>query len=405
MDKRLVTLCSIIALDGVGIGLIYPILPDLLRALTGSVEVSLLYGAILALYALMQFVFSPLLGFLSDRVGRRPVMIASIMGTTVDYLAMAFAPSVTILVIGRAIAGITSANLSVAMAYVTDITDENARASRMGYLQAAFGIGFFAGPIMSGLLAPISVRLPFVTAAVLNGLTLTLATFALPETRQPVRSKRQHAVVTRRRLGWIVESKTLLSLLAIQALMGIIGNVSSTTWILYGHDRFMWDSTTTAYSLALLGLCHAAAQAGLTGPVTARLGERSTVILGIVCDVAAMVSVGLARRGWIAFALAPVFSLGAIGMPALQSLMTRQVDETRQGELQGILASIASLTAVLGPLVASASYASTKHLWMGGVWVIGAALYGLVLPFLPKTDSANSENTNVDRTTFSFGHD
>jgi DHA1 family tetracycline resistance protein-like MFS transporter len=395
MDKRLVVLCSIIALDAVGIGLIYPILPELLRTLNGSAEISVLYGAILALYAFMQFVFSPVLGSLSDRVGRRRVLLTSIAGTTVDYLAMAFAPNMAVLVVGRAIAGITSANLPVAMAYITDITGEDERASRIGYLQGAFGIGFFAGPILGGLLAPTSVRLPFIAAAALNGITLTLALVALPDTRRTHPPQRN--TDTARRTRWIIDSKPLIPLLAIHVLMGVIGNLSSTIWVLYGYDRFAWTSSTMAYSLALLGLCHAAAQTGLTGPVTERLGERLTVILGIACDVTAMVCIGVARQGWIAFALAPLFSLGAIGLPALQSLMTRQVDEARQGELQGVLASIASLTAVVGPLIASTAYASIKHLWIGGVWVIGAALYAFALPLLQRPIIPSLENANDNR--------
>jgi DHA1 family tetracycline resistance protein-like MFS transporter len=254
MDKRLIVLCSIIALDAAGIGLIYPILPDLLRELTSTKEISVLYGAVLALYAFMQFVCSPVLGSLSDRFGRRPVMLASIGGTTVDYLAMALAPNVAVLIVGRAIAGMTSANLPVAMAYVADVTREEERASRISYLQAGFGIGFFAGPILGGLLAMWGVRLPFVAAAVLNGVTFTLAWRILPESKPPSARVPQASTATVGRWQWILASRSLLPLLTIQMLMGLIGNLSSTVWLLYGYDRYSWDNSTMAYSLALLGL-------------------------------------------------------------------------------------------------------------------------------------------------------
>jgi MFS transporter, DHA1 family, tetracycline resistance protein len=380
MSKRIVVLCLIIALDAVGVGLIYPMLPELLRALVGSAEVSITYGAIVALHAFMQFVFSPVMGALSDRFGRRPVLLVSIVGATIDYAIMGRSASVVVLLVGRAIAGLTSANLAVAMAYVTDITGEGERAARIGYLQAAFGVGIFLGPILGGSVGTLGIRMPFLAAASLNGLTFALAYFGLPESRRGSSGQVRTTLNPLGHVRWAIGASALVPLLVLHFLMGIVGNLSSTVWVLYGHDRFWWDSRTTGYSLALLGLCHAAAQALLTGPITERFGDRKTVYAGIVCDVLAMVALGIATRGWMAFALAPLFALGALGLPALQSLTTRQVSEERQGELQGVVASVGSLTAVVGPLVASIVYSSTKAWWMGGVWVAGAALYIFCVP-------------------------
>jgi MFS transporter, DHA1 family, tetracycline resistance protein len=382
MSKRIVVLCLIVALDAVGIGLIYPVLPELLRALTGTTEVSILYGTILALYAFMQFVSSPVLGALSDRFGRRPVLLVSIAGATIDYVVMARSANIGVLLVGRAIAGATSANLAVAMAYIADVTDEHSRSTRIGYLQAAFGVGFFLGPVLGGVMGTNGVRTPFLAAAILNVLTFAVAYAGVPESR---RGTGALALATFNPFGhirWAISVESLVPLLAIHLLMGVIGNVTSTIWVLYGHDRFLWGARATGYSLALLGLCHAIAQGTLTGPVTARLGERMAVYAGIACDVVAMVWLGVASQGWVAFALAPLFSLGAIGLPALQSLTTRQVDETHQGELQGVLASIGSLTATVGPMIASAAYATTKQWWLGGVWVFAAALYVFCVPLM-----------------------
>jgi DHA1 family tetracycline resistance protein-like MFS transporter len=382
MNKRIAVLCLIVALDAVGIGLIYPIVPSLLHALTGKSDNSLLYGAIIALYSLMQFGFSPILGTLSDRFGRRPILLVSIAGATIDYLAMAFSPNVTVLLIGRAIAGATSANLAVATAYTTDITPESERPARIGYLQSAFGAGFFIGPILGGIVGAAHLRYPFLIAAALNGGVFLFALFSLSESRFGKPGVSFEILNPLKRLSLFANRPSLRALLGLHLVMGVIGNLSSTVWVLYGYDRFHWDGRLVGFSLALLGICHAGAQGFLTGPITTRLGERNTVVAGFVCDVIAMVCLGLAAQGWIAFALAPLFSLGAIGLPALQSLTTRQVSDAHQGELQGVIASIGSFSAIVGPLMAAAIYSLTKSVWLGAIWIVGAGMYTLCIPFL-----------------------
>ncbi len=384
MNKALIVILSAVTLDAIGIGLIFPILPRLLGEVAHTSEVSVLMGLMLALYAAMQFLFSPILGVLSDRYGRRPVLLVSLAGAAIDYVVMAFAPELWLLVIGRAVAGITSANMAVATAYITDISAEDERARRFGLFHAMFGIGFIIGPVLGGILGDIWVRAPFLAAAVLNGLNFALAFFVLPESRPGERGVKFsfESLNPFRPLGWAFTFKALLPLMAIFVIMNFVGTMYGTVWALFGQDTFAWNGLTIGLSLGIFGLFHAGAQALLTGPAAARLGERWAMVLGMAFEITALTIMGFATQGWILFALAPLFALGGIGMPALQSFTTRQVDSDSQGKLQGVLASLVSLAAVFGPLVFSFVYFQLKTTWPGLVWIVGGALYLLALPLL-----------------------
>lgn len=371
-------------LDAVGIGLIFPILPTLLKDVTHAAEVATLIGLMLALYSAMQFLFSPVLGVLSDRYGRRPVLLLSLAGAAIDYLVMAFAPELWMLVVGRAIAGITSANMAVATAYITDISAEEERARRFGYFHAMFGIGFIIGPVIGGLLGDIWVRAPFIAAAILNAGNFALALFVLPESRKGTAEARFDPATLNpfRPLGWAFSFAALLPLMAIFVIMNFVGTMYGTVWALFGQDMFAWNGLTIGLSLGIFGFFHAGAQALLTGPAAERLGEKWALVLGMACELAALAVLGFAAEGWILFALAPLFALGGIGMPALQSLTTRQVDADHQGQLQGVLASLVSLSAVFGPVFFSFAYFVIKPTWPGLVWIIGGGIYLLALPLL-----------------------
>lgn len=385
MNRALFTIVFLVSLDAIGIGLIFPILPSLLKELTGSGEISTIYGVILAAYAFMQFLCSPILGMLSDRFGRRPIMILSLAGAAIDYTIMAFAPTLWVLVVGRIIAGITGANMSVASAYMADITDEKDRAQRFGWMSAAFGIGFIVGPLLGGVLSMWFLRAPFLVAACLNALNLILVLTVLKEQRTPSREPLDlKSLNPFGPLRWAFSFPALAPLIAMFLIFAINGDIPGTIWVLYGTEKFGWDQLTLGASLAVFGLCHAGSQAFLTGPLTKRIGERGAIIFGVVSDMTAFICIGFATAGWVPFALAPLFAMGGVGQPALQSLMSAQAGSDRQGELQGVLASASGLTSILGPLIGTTVYFWTKPYFVGAIWLIAAAGYLLSIPVLAR---------------------
>jgi MFS transporter, DHA1 family, tetracycline resistance protein len=373
-----------IVLDSAGIGLTLPIFPRLLAEVGHNGDLGWRFGAFLSLYALMQFLFSPVLGSLSDRFGRKPILILSLGGAAVDYLFMALAPTLGLLFLGRAISGITGASGAVASAIITDITPEDQRARRFGQLSACFGVGFIAGPALGGLLGEISVRAPFLAAAALNALNLLLAVALLRETRAggsfPTDLKSSLSPLGSFR--WLLNVRRLLPLVGTYVVLALVGEVGGTIWVLYGQDRFSWEPLTIGISLAGFGLFHALAQAFVAGPVAERWGERRAVLIGILSDSAAYVLIALASQGWMAFVLLPLFCVGGIGAPALQSLLTAEVDDSEQGRLQGMLASMTSLASIAGPLLISTLYFQTRGTFPGLVWICGAALYLVCLPVI-----------------------
>jgi DHA1 family tetracycline resistance protein-like MFS transporter len=374
---------AIIGLDASGIGLTLPILPRLLSEVAHTTELGWRYGAFLSLYALMQFLFSPVLGTWSDKIGRRPVLLSSLAGATIDYLFMALAPSLSLLFVGRAIAGLTGASQAVASAYISDVTAENQRARRFGQLSAFQGLGFIGGPIVGGLLGDVWLRGPFVAAAILNGVTFLVTLLLLREPARHHHPELQEASFNPiRPFRWALSIPSLLPLLLIYMVFALIGQVGGTIWVIYGADQFAWSPFWIGISIAVFGLGHAIAQAFIAGPAAERFGERFTLLVGVFSDSAASVAVGFARQGWMAFAAMPLFCLGGVGFPALQSLLTRQADAQSQGRLQGVLASLLSLTSIVGPLAISALYYASRSRFPGLVWVAAAAMYLVTLPSL-----------------------
>ncbi|HEY0307865.1 MAG TPA: TCR/Tet family MFS transporter [Acidobacteriaceae bacterium] len=383
MNKPLVVIYAAIGLDAVGIGLIFPILPRLLEQVTHTQHVAPYIGIMTALYAVMQFIFAPMLGALSDNLGRRPVLLISLAGAAVNYVVMAFAPQLWMLVLGRAIAGLTSANVSVATAYITDISPEDTRARRFGLFNAMFGAGFIIGPVLGGVLGDYWLRLPFIAAAVLNACNLLLALFMLPESRTQGRQKIDLAALNPLQpLRWAFSMKGLLPIALVFFILSATGEAYGTCWALWGFDAFHWNGRWIGLSLGTFGVCQTLAQALLPGPATKLLGDRGAVVVGIACACAALVVLAFANQGWIVFAIMPIFALAGIGTPALQTLGTRQVDPARQGQFQGVLASAVSLASIVAPLAFSTFYFVFQKQWPGAIWLSVVVIYAIAVPLV-----------------------
>jgi len=372
-----------IVLDAVGIGLIFPILPRLLEEVTHTANVAPWIGIMTALYAIMQFVFAPVLGALSDRLGRRPVLLVSLAGAAINYAIMAFAPQLWMLFLGRAIAGMTSANMSVAMAYLTDITPEDKRARRFGLFNAMFGIGFIVGPVLGGVLGDFWVRLPFIAAAALNAANLLLAVLMLPESRVPGGGKLDLAALhPLRPLRWVLSMKALLPITVLFFILSATGEAYGTCWALWGKEVFQWNGLWIGLSLGAFGACQSLAQATLPGPAVKLLGERGAILSGFAASCSALCVMAFARQGWMVFAVMPLFALGGVGMPALQSFATGLVDEGNQGQFQGVLASSVSLASIAAPLGFSTVYLFVREQWPGAVWLSVVAVYLIAAPLV-----------------------
>nr|AIA14492.1 TetA [uncultured bacterium] len=388
MNKALIVILATVTIDAIGGGLIFPILPGLLAEVAGSGDIAWLFGAMLAAYAIMQFVASPVLGALSDRFGRRPVLLLSLAGTLVDYLVMAFAPYGWVLVVGRTLAGITSANMAVASAYITDITPEDQRAQRFGLVGAVMSTGFIIGPIIGGVMGAWWLRSPFLVAAVFNGLNLALALFVLPESRKAAAGKfALKELNPLAPLVWLWNFKPLLPLVVVSVVFGLIAAIPGTIWAFYGAEKFGWDSLHLGLSLSVFGISGALAQGLLVGPLSRRFGDLGTLMIGIGFDTVAYTLMGFADQSWMGYAVAPLFALGGVAMPALNSLLTRRVGEDQQGQLQGVMASLMSLAGIVGPVLTTALYFSTKNVWIGTVWLVGAGLYLLATPLFATVRS------------------
>jgi MFS transporter, DHA1 family, tetracycline resistance protein len=381
MSRRYYVIFATIALDAAGIALVFPVLPGLLRSLTGTDDVSTLFGAMLALYALMQFVSAPVLGVLSDRYGRKPVLLVAIAGSIIGYVITSFTPYLWLLFVGRAVAGLAAVNTAVATAYIADVTPEAKRPHRFGLAQAFFGAGFVIGPTVGGVLGDIWPRDPFMLAAILNAINLAIALFVLPESHQPERKPIDwRALNPLVPLRWALTFRALVPLLVVLFLISLVGQTYTTVWVLFVEDRFHWSDTDVGLSVGAFGALVAIAQAFAVGPVTRRLGERSTLFVGIGCEALGLIIVAFAQASWIAFAVIPLLALGGIGIPALRSLQTSAVDREHQGELQGVSASFAGLAAIIGPLIFSWFYAVSHRDWSGLVWIVGVAIFALSVP-------------------------
>lgn len=353
--KALLFIFITLLVDCTGIGIIIPVVPALIQQLTGAnVSDAATYGGWLTFaYAIMQFVFSPVLGGLSDRYGRRPVLLISLLGLGSDYLFLFFAPDLWWLFVGRIIAGICGASFTTASAYIADISTNENRAQNFGMIGAAFGLGFIVGPLLGSLFSSFGVRVPFLAAAALSLLNWAYGYFVLPESlskenRRPFDWKRANP------LGSLMHLKkypAILGLILAMVLIYIAGHAAQSTWTFFTIERFHWNEQWIGYSIAFVGVTVAIVQGGLIKHTTKLLGTNRSVIVGLLFYIIGFTLFAFASQGWMMFVFMIPYALGGIAGPALQGIMTGHVPANEQGELQGAITSLVSLTSIVGPLL------------------------------------------------------
>jgi DHA1 family tetracycline resistance protein-like MFS transporter len=355
-----------LALDALGVGIIAPIVPGLVRQLAHlpPERAAPWVGALIAAYAAVQFFAAPLLGELSDRFGRRPVILASVFGLGCDYVLLAVAPNLWWLFVGRLIAGATSANVAAATAYIADVSSEEDRPRLYGLVGATFGAGFVIGPAMGGLLGSYGLRLPFVAAAALSFINIGFGLFVLPESLA-VENRRSLTVARAnpfRLLARIARDRGLTRLATAWSCTWIgLGAVQSCLVLFTGY-RFGWGPLLSGITLAGVGLSQAIVEGLLLGYVNRRLGERRTAMLGYVCGALGYGALTLALAGWTLMPAVVLIALGGLATPSVRAMVSGRGEANTQGEMQGVLAAVEGLTAVFAPLVtAGLFYAFTNH--------------------------------------------
>ncbi|WP_293450933.1 TCR/Tet family MFS transporter [Planktotalea sp.] len=350
-----------VTIDAMGIGLIMPVMPDLLREVDGgNLSQAAIWGGILATtFAVMQFLFGPIIGSLSDQYGRKPILVISLVIMSIVYALSAIAGSIWILFVGRIIGGVSAATHATAAAYMADVSKPDEKAANFGLIGAGFGIGFVLGPVVGGLLAEFGTRAPFWAAAVLAMSNAALGWFVLHESVTDA---------TRRAFTWkranpfgafksITSFPGLGPLLLVYFFYQIGTVVYPSVWAFYGVERFEWSPSMIGVSLAVFGLCFAFVQGALVQPSIRRFGHRKTVVIGLALEATTLFIVAGITSGNILLLLIPFTALGAVGMPALQGIMSRRVSDDAQGEFQGVLTSVNSLAAIMAPLVMTRSFA------------------------------------------------
>lgn len=344
-----------VVIDSMGIGIIIPVLPDLLRELSDlSLGEAAVWGGYLSfVYAAMQFLFGPVIGNLSDRYGRRPVLLISVGVLSIDYLIMGFAPSLWILFIGRALSGIAGATFSTANAYIADTTAPEGRAARFGMVGAAFGLGFVAGPLLGGFAGEIGPRVPFFVASALAAANFLYGLYAMPESLDPA-NRRAFDLRRANPLGAFLRifALPLLSwFILCQFLFSMAHTVYPAIWAYYVKEAFAWSNAYVGLSLAVVGSMMALVQGWLIRIVLKRMGETRTAFIGLVLNFAGFTVLGLATQSWIVWAIMPITALGVMFGPALNGMMSAIMSETEQGELQGILSAVMGLTSIISPII------------------------------------------------------
>ncbi len=377
-------------IDVTGIGLIIPVVPGLIKELIhGSVSDSSRYSGWLTFaYAVMQFIFAPLLGNLSDRYGRRPILLISLFGLGIDYIFLALAPSIGWLFLGRIIAGLGGASITTATAYIADISTPQNRAQNFGMVGAAFGVGFILGPVLGGLLGEWGLRVPFMVAALLSFLNFAYGYFVLPESLS-VENRRKFEWKRANPLSSIKQLKkypAVSGLVISYFLIYLAANSVQSTWSFFTIQQFSWNPRMIGISLGLVGLLVGIVQGGLIRFINPLIGNKRSVYLGMALYTIGLILFSIASQSWMMFVFLIPYCLGGICGPALQSIISGQVPANQQGELQGGLTSIMSLTSIIGPVVMTSLFSyftqpTAPFHFAGAPFLLGSILMALSLFF------------------------
>ncbi|MCW3782385.1 TCR/Tet family MFS transporter [Defluviimonas salinarum] len=362
MQNRLalIFILMTVMIDAIGIGIIFPVMPNLLAEVTGAdISHAALWGGVLATsFAVMQFLFGPVVGNLSDRFGRRPVMLTALGVMALDYAIMAVAGTIWLLLVGRVVAGITAATYTTASAYMADISPKEDRAKNFGLIGAAFGLGFIAGPFLGSLLSTLGIRAPFWGAAALSAANLVLGLVVLPESvtdriRRPFSWARANPLASFRAIGRL---PGLGRLLALYLVYNVALHVYESVWAFYGKARFDWDPFMIGVSLAVYGLFFTLVQAFAIGPVIRAVGERRAALYGLWIEFAACLFFAFVTSGSAAIVFTAIAAFGSIAGPAMQGLMSNGTPDDQQGELQGVIASLTAVGMILSPMLMTGTF-------------------------------------------------
>ena len=385
-------------IDVIGIGIIIPILPQLIRELTGGdLSEAARYGGLLMFaYASMQFLFSPVLGGLSDQYGRRPVLLASLFGFGIDYLFLGFAPTIFWLFIGRLIAGITGASFTTAGAYIADISTPEKRVQNFGLIGMAFGIGFIIGPVLGGILGHYGSRVPFFVSAGLTLLNWLYGYFVLPESLKP-ENRRAFDIKRANPIGSLRQLRkypAAIGLVASLFFIYLAGYATQGIWSYYVMEKFGWNQDMVGYSLGFVGLVVAIVQGGLIRVLIPKLGQQRAVFVGLGFYALGFVLFAFASQGWMMYAFMIPYGLGGLAGPSLQGIISSQVPPNEQGELQGALTSLVSVTSIIGPLFMTNLFsyfttATNPVYFPGAPFIAGAifTIFSLLLAIRPLSKS------------------
>ena len=354
-------------MNSVSFGIMIPVLPNLIKQFVGGDTAAAAHWTVLfaAVWGVMQLVCGPVLGMVSDRFGRRPVLLISLGGLAIDFVVMALAPNLAWLLAGRVLNGLTAASFSTANAYVADVTEPGRRARVFGWMGSAMSFGFLAGPVLGGALADINLRLPFLVAGGLTAINWLYGVFVLPESLPPERRARRLDWKRANPVGsfdFLRDHGALLGLAGVGFLYQLAFAVGPTIFVLYGGYRYHWRPSAIGLVMTLTGGLGVVVQTLLVGPVVAWIGERGALLLGLGAGGMAFALYGLAPTGWLYLAAAPVFAGLSFTQPGLQGLMTSRVAPAEQGRLQGANQSLQGLASVLGPIVFGMTFAwSVRH--------------------------------------------